>query len=153
MIIGFSRPKKWMPLSEIIMWWMGTNYSHVWFCMDLPNIDKKVVFHANWRGVTVEDFDKFSRKNRLVSLIEVGDKQREQDALKFTIENLGKRYGFLALLAIFFGIRFGDGKASMICSELVARAFQLKGDWDYDTVTPQQILLALIKEGKNVISN
>jgi hypothetical protein len=41
----------------------------------------------------------------------------------------------------------------MICSELVARAFQLKGDWDYDTVTPQQILLALIKEGKNVISN
>lgn len=149
MIIGFSRPKKWMPLSEAIMWWMGTNYSHVWFCMELPDIGKKIVLHANWKGVNVDDFDHFCMDNKLVSLVPVIDDDRAREATRFMISNIGKSYGYLSLLTIFLGIKFGDGKRTMICSELIARAFKLKGEWDYDSVTPEQIMEALAKEVKN----
>lgn len=143
MFIGFSRPRKFKPLAATIMWWMGTNYSHVFFCMEPEGLDRSIVIHANHKGVNIDSLSNFCEKNKLVHIIKVRDEEQANNAMRFAIDHLGKPYGFLSMIAIFLGIKFGDGKKTMICSELVARAFKLGEGFDYNKITPEDILHSL----------
>jgi hypothetical protein len=97
-----------------------------------------VVLHATGKGVTALSWDRFKAKNKIIKLIEMADEERGRSAFKYCITRLGQQYGFLAILAIGLGIHYKDGEKTLICSEYVARALNLKFD-NLDLITPVDI--------------
>ena len=133
--IGFSKPKKWKPLSWIIQLVEGTNYSHVfvtWYC---KNIQRRKVFEAVGSGIRILSNVTFKKKSEVVKLyyFEVDDKtlnEIEQKAHDLS----GRSYGFKAIIGLgimrlfnwfnrLFGISgkqhnpFKDGERSQVCVE------------------------------------
>lgn len=135
MMIGFSRPRKWMPLSWLIMKWMRTDYSHTFFITRIAGVE--MVVHAHVSGVDIMPKSKFINKNRIVWAIDYDNRNNDKQ-LTFAMLNIDARYGWLSLLSHPFGVKFGDGRKTMTCSEFLARAFDMKFE-NVDSVTPAQI--------------
>lgn len=136
--IGFSRPKKLNPLSWAIMKYMKTEFSHTYLVFTVPSTGQRVVYQANRHGVNCVSYDVFKATNIIVDEIEIVEQERQTEALRFCIDNLGNSYSMWALFAIVLNIKFGDGTKRFICSELVARALNLNIKY-LDTVSPKQI--------------
>lgn len=135
--VGFSRPKKSNPFSSLIMKFMGTSYSHTYLLFDVNSTGQKVVYQANRHGVICLEYENFKAANVILDEIHILPENRAS-ALSFCISNLGKSYSLLAVFAILLNIKFGDGTKHFICSELVARALDLKVN-NLDTITPREI--------------
>lgn len=133
MRIGFSRPRKWMPLSWLIMKWMRTDYSHTFFITVISGVE--MVVHAHVSGVDIMPKSRFIEKNKITWSVAYGS---DDKAMTFAMNNIDAKYGWASLLMHPFGVKFRDGRKTMTCSEFLARACDMKFD-DLDSVTPAQI--------------
>ena len=138
--IGFSRPRRWKIIAQLIMWLGGTNYSHTFITWKCTAIKRRKVFEAVGSGLRILSNVTFKKEALVVELyrMEVSD----EDIVK--LEQLAHdmaatRYGFKALMGMLvvmsfnwfnrtFGIKgrqtnpFKDGKQSNVCIEICARA-------------------------------
>lgn len=142
--VGFSRPKKPNIVSNIIMKFMGTKYSHTYLVFDVNSTGQRIVYQANRNGVHCLEYEHFKTVNTIIDEINVLPENRTE-ALRYCISKLGKSYSFLTLLAVYFNIKFGDGTKRFICSELVARALNLQVS-NLDTITPVELRQILEKQ-------
>jgi len=133
--VGFSKHDSFV--SDLIAKRMKKEYSHVFLLF--PCNDELLVLHATGKGVNALEWSVFKEKNSIVKMIEVVDECKAKNAYKYCISKLGKTYGFLAVLAIGLGIHYEDGEKTLICSEYVLKALDLKFNKLQDLVTPADI--------------
>jgi uncharacterized protein YycO len=133
--VGFSHHDN--IFSNLIASKIGKPYSHIFMVYQWNS--EMVVLHATGRGVNALEWERFKRGNTVVKLVEITDEERTKKAFKYCISRLGQKYGFLAVIAIGLGIHYEDGEKTLICSEYVARALDIKFDKLDDLVTPADI--------------
>lgn len=124
-------------VSELIAKKMGKGYSHTFIVFECN--DEMLVLHATGKGVNALPWDGFKNANKIVKLVEINDPIKSKKAFKYCISRLGIPYGYLAIVAIGLGIHYEDGEKTLICSEYVAKAFDLQFDQLDDLVTPADI--------------
>src|SRR5512137_856341 len=66
--VGFSTPKKWMPLSWAIKKLTRSEASHAWLLVDAPVFGLRVVMDSHLSGFRLVPFEHFLEKNRVVAL-------------------------------------------------------------------------------------
>jgi len=116
---------------------MGKGYSHVFMRFECNG--ELLVLHATGKGINALAWNNFQTRNKVVKMIEITDENKIRQAYRYCISKLGTPYGFLAILAIGLGIHYEDGEKTLICSEYVARALDLKFNELKDLVTPADI--------------
>lgn len=132
--IGFSSPKKKKVGSELIKWWIGRPYSHVYIRFESSRpVIPSAVYHAAHGSVHFMSQDRFLTENTIYSefKFDVSESQRSE-ILAWCISMSGESYGYCELLKIFFmdlahrlniPLAFHDGKG-YICSELVGEVLK-----------------------------
>lgn len=147
--IGFSRPKTWKPLAEIIKILEGTKYSHVFVTWKCTNIDRRKIFESVGSGSRILSNVVFKKSADIVELysFEVSD-----DTL-FRIEQkahdqTGRPYGFKALVGLLIMRSFN----------VVNRVFKLKGrqgnpfrDGEYSQVCVESAAMILSEIDKTLV--
>ena len=150
LIIGASR--KTLLGSELIQWWIGTNYSHVYARWHLNAQNTDIVYQASHGMVHFCSLDRFTRENVVVKefTLELTDEQFKKFSKK-CIELAGEKYSFLELFQVIISdmscgkIQFGD-QAGYICSELMCELLEelgIKFDKPKYLVRPDDIVKAL----------
>lgn len=99
--VGFSKPKKWMPLAALIMAIEGTKYSHVFVTWHCTNINRRKIFEAVGSGIRILSNINFKKKAEVIELYDF----YVDDATLFKIEQeahdmTGKPYGYKALIGL-----------------------------------------------------
>lgn len=133
--IGFSKPRKFKIGSELIRWWSGTNYSHVYIRFISNNIPSSV-YHAAHGMVHFRSFVKFKEENCVIKEYEIDITDKiKKEMLTHCMLLSGDSYGYVELLKIFLSdcfysitgkqIGFKDNKG-YICSELVGEFLSKK---------------------------
>lgn len=141
MTVGFSRPKKWKPIAELIMLLEGTDYSHVFVTWRCTNIQRRKVFESVGSGSRILSNITFKKHAHVHSLYHF----EVDDATLFKIEQAthdqsGRPYGYKALLGLGF----------MRCMNFFNRLLGLKGrqnnpfkDGDYSQVCVESAAMVL----------
>lgn len=143
MIVGFSRPKKFNLISNLIRLWQGwTPYSHVFMVINFEG--RQLVAEASHGDVHLLSMKNFYEKNEVVYTKNMTIDR--SGLIDFIIQNLQNKYGFLTILKIMFGLKDGEND-SYICSEFAAKAISdyLPKDMNLNTITPKQ-LYELLRE-------
>lgn len=158
-IIGFSKPKKWMPFAKLIMFGYGINYDHTYIKVYSKRLDRTLVYQASKSMVNFMGKDVFEKDNIVIKEISFDiTTENETNILKFAIDNAGKPYGAkacfgLAIVRIFeiFGKTiknpFNDKGSTYFCSELVCTILQSTGiviPKDPDDMTPKDVYKLVI---------
>lgn len=137
--IGESRPKKWKPLSWLIMLVERTDHSHAFVSWKDEKIGVRKVAEARGSGGRICSNFEFKRVNEVINCHYYYVPQEKIDEIeKFIWVNL-RGYAFKQLIgialmriAMIFGIRihniFGDGNKSMICVELSSNVLAIAKD-------------------------
>jgi uncharacterized protein YycO len=133
--VGFSRHNSFV--SRLIAAKLGKPYSHVFMLFDCNG--ETLVLQATGRGINALSWDVFKSSNCVIEILEVKDEEKAAKAFKYCISKLGRPYGFLAIIAIGLGLHYSDGEKTLICSEYVTRALDLKFNKDEDLVTPADV--------------
>lgn len=133
--VGFSYTNHM--ISKLIATKIHRGYSHVFMTFDWNGT--KMVLQANRRGIEALPYDRFYPANTIVKMVKINDQDKANKAFRYCVSKLGRPYGFLAIVAIGLGIHYEDGNKTLICSEYVARALDLKFDKIEDLVTPGDI--------------
>lgn len=133
--VGFSRHNSLT--SRLIAAKLGKPYSHVFILFQCGN--ELLVFQATGKGVNAMSWQNFQKHNSIIKMVEQECSVRIEKAFSYCVSKLSQPYGFLAILAIGLGIHYEDGEKTLICSEYVARAFDLKFDKLTDLITPADI--------------
>lgn len=144
--IASSRPNKSKIGSGVIMWFQGTEYSHVLIIIN------DMVFQASHSGIENIPLSLFVSDNIIVNKIEV---EKEKIDFEYLFYNLGKPYGYMQLfkitlkylfmtkLKILKGVGIKDQSAkSLICSQYVGKALGLS--WVNDYTDPEDIITYLL---------
>lgn len=146
--IGFSHPKKFKIFSWAIQKALKINYSHTYLVFEVRSTGQKVIYQATSKGVHCLEYESFKKDNVILDEISIVNEEGRVGALSFCISQLGKSYSTVAIFSILLNIKFGDGKKTFICSELVARALKLPISRP-DLVTPRDIREYLENESKS----
>lgn len=133
--VGFSYHNNLF--SRLISVKLGKGYSHTFMIFEWNG--HKIVLHATAKGVNAISWERFKAANKIVKLVEYNNCEKGEKAFRYCISRLGQHYGYLAILAIALGIHYEDGEKTLICSEYVARALEMKFDKKLDLVTPADI--------------
>jgi hypothetical protein len=137
--IGFSKPKTWKPLAELIMLIGGTSYSHTFVTWKCTAIDRRKVFEAVGSGIRIISNVTFKEHAEIVELyhFEVSD-EKMIEIEQMAHDMAGTPYGTKALVGIgimkvfnFFNKVFclkgrqsnpyADGARSNVCIEAAGR--------------------------------
>jgi len=128
--VGFSRPKSgFVPFAWAIMWYQGSDFSHSYIRFKSNSLDRELIYQASSTMVNFWGATYFESKETIAAEyeIEVTDDQYRQ-LMQYFIDNAGKPYGVLQLVAMFVNRTFGikldaltNGDREFVCSELVAR--------------------------------
>lgn len=125
--IGFSEPVKTKLGAEIIKWWMGTEFSHVYLKLYSPYTDLWLIYHASHGMVHLREASNFYKENLPVAEFEMEiEPIRLRNTIKIAQQLCGQPYGYLGLVKLVLRKKFkisGDGDRSFHCSELIARLF------------------------------
>jgi len=156
--IGFSKPtykaKPFPIFSWLIRLFEGTPYSHVYIEFSSKYLNRDLVYEAAGLCVHFAGGKLFHTQVHVIRefKIQVSDAAYKR-ALQFAIDNTEKPYGVIQVLGLAYVVvmrrlgkrvknPLGDGKASYVCSEIVARMVpSLKKEFKgrMDTVTPRDI--------------
>lgn len=127
-IIGFSKPKKFMLGAAAISMWMNRIYSHTYIRMHSDDMGD-VVFHAAHGLVHFMTLENFVRNNDIVAEYKIEAKNSDQ-VWKSCASIAGIVYGYGELLTIFLAdsvyaitkhhVKTYNGRG-YICSELVGK--------------------------------
>lgn len=113
--------------SWFIKKWMKTKFSHAGLVFDLYGVE--LVFEATaFFGVRIVTYENFMNNNIIIEVINIADEQKAKKAIAYCFRQLGDQYNFMSVLGIAFkDPKLGvDGENSFQCSELIARAFELR---------------------------
>lgn len=140
--------------SEVIQWWMGTNYSHVYVRWYLSSQEREIVYQASHNMVHFASLDRFTRDNTIIKefCIEITDEQFKKFSQK-CIDLCGDKYSVVTLLQIFMRDIFQDkldypDNAGYICSELMCELLEdlgIKFNKPKNLTTPKDIIEVLEK--------
>lgn len=129
-IVGFSRPKKWMPYAWLIMKGFGINYSHVYLKFHSNSYDRDIIYQASKSMINFMSTKVFGDEEIIVKEFEVEISEKSRISLmQFAIDNAGKPYSLreaiglgLVRICALFGKKitnpFKDGTDSYVCSVL-----------------------------------
>lgn len=149
-----------LPLSRLIRWVEGTDYSHVRLCWT-NSVGIEIVYEAS--GSSVKFKGPLAQQSHPVHVIrsyklEIS-KEQYKKLVVLCMKNAGVDYGIMQLIGIgvarLFGLKhnpFSRGQKRQVCSEVVGRFLQevmgIGKSLDLDTVSPKDIEDVLIKELK-----
>lgn len=128
-----------MPLSWIIQWSEGTNFSHAYVKIRSDSLDRTLIYQATGSGVAFIGEPTFNEHYQVVEEydIQISDAAKKK-LLQWCVDNSGKPYGRLQCLGIglqrtlkLIGISiknpFSNGEQAYICTELAAKALEEVG--------------------------
>jgi len=129
-IIGCSRNSDCKIGSELIQWWQGTDYSHVYARWYLKTQEREIVFQASHGSVNQVSLDFFTKDNTIVKefTLELSDDQFKKFSQK-CIDLCGQKYSIIELFQIVISnitngkVKFSD-QNGYICSELMAELLE-----------------------------
>lgn len=138
LIIGFSTPKTFNPLSYLIKWYLDVPYSHSYLKWTDPNLERTIIYEASHLFVHYIEFNNWLAKNNIIYEFSIDlDENKHKELMQFCIDNCSKPYNFTTLIDFVFKTNYGnDGESSYICSELVARALSID---DIDQIDPKTL--------------
>lgn len=159
--VGFSKPKKWMPFSWLIMTGYGTPYSHVYIKYRSDKFNRDLVYQASGTTVNFMGPAVFADHAQVVREfdLEISEEARTK-MITFAIDNAGKPYGvknavglMLVRICEIFGKRidnpFTDDGTTYVCCELVAailkECLEIDIEADVNLVTPKEMYDLLTK--------
>lgn len=140
LMIGFSRPKNFNPISWIIRAVGGTSYSHTYIRIYSASIDRFLVYHASKKDIHFSNWNTFQRHNEIIEEYPFPvTQEQKREILQFCVDNIETPYGRLQLMGmglvrivkLWFDRTISnplkDGTKSSICNELVGRILQKLG--------------------------
>ena len=131
--IGFSKRRKFNPMSWLIQKCESTPFSHAYVRIPDKTTGKVLIFEATGTGVYFKGLEFFLEKSEIVEeywFFLTPDEYK--DGMSFAIDALGKKYGKMQLLGLalvrflkLFGIRIrnplSNGSRQYVCTELAGR--------------------------------
>jgi len=69
-LVGFSTPRRWNPLSWLIRLGTGSPASHAWLLVEDPLFQLRLVLEAHSTGFRLVTLARFARDNRIVALVQ-----------------------------------------------------------------------------------
>jgi hypothetical protein len=150
-IIGFSRPKGFTPITSLIRWVESTPYNHVFLKFQEPFTRKWMVLEADTFSVRLLSAESLESTNVVVSTSIIGVTEAQLgDLLVKAYSVLARPYSFLGLLGHLVKLvarlpynPYKDRGQSFICSELVAYLLDLPNP---EEQTPRSLYESLMKE-------
>lgn len=150
LIIGASRNNKIG--SQLLQWWMDTNYSHVYARWTLKSQERDIVYQASHGMVHYQSLNNFTKRNSIVKefTLDLTDEQFKKFSRK-CIDLAGESYSTITLLQIFLSdisggkIEFKD-HSGYVCSELMCELLEdlgVKFNKPKNLVRPDDIVKAL----------
>jgi hypothetical protein len=150
LVVGFSRPRSgFVPFAKAIMWFEGTDYSHVYLKFKSDSLNRTIIYQASSTMVNFMGSNVFDGHAQIVAEYEIEIPEDSRVALmQMLIDRAGMPYGIKEVIGIFFYKTLGwkifqDGEKSFVCSELVARilyGLAIPGNFSHlDFVTPKDI--------------
>lgn len=164
-LVGFSTPRRWNPLSWLIRLGTGSPASHAWLLVEDPLFKLRLVLEAHSTGFRLVTLARFARENRIVALVVPA--QAIDAGLPDAGTWLGERFDTVGLLGMawvvfrrFFHLSPGRNPfrspRALFCSESVVRTLKAarypgaEGLGDEDE-TPGDVLEFLRRSGGEVI--
>lgn len=153
MVVVFTKSKKTFPIfSWLIMLWTWKNFSHVALKVELPHIEKPMLFQASEGSVNYEYWDHFDKKHEIVEEVSIDiPDEIYSDLSKKRLMAAGEEYGFLQNVGIVLvdickvvGLNIDNPwKRGKNCSEIiyetVLKPMNPELDFDPNTVKPHHI--------------
>jgi hypothetical protein len=132
-LVGFSTPRRWNPLSALIRAMTHSRTSHTWLLVEDPAFQLRLVLEAHSSGFRLVSFTRFVKDNVVVALVEPA--HPIEPGLPAAGEWLGESFDVLGLLGIFLTLvarwfRQRPWKnpfptpSALFCSEAVIRTLQ-----------------------------
>lgn len=147
--VGFTSENKPDFVSKTIMWFLKTNYSHVFFILG------DHIFHATGKGVHPVALSEYMKTHNLVHSFEVELNMSLESFLAFMDGASSKEYSssqYLGFLSKSLQKFVKNGNEKMICSELVAVVLEKYGAYclpkEADFMSPRDVF-NLLNEGPN----
>jgi len=130
--------------------YMNTKFSHVLLKLNYASLDREVIYEASNVGVRCMKLQNWETHNQIIDRFPITlSPDRKKELIKYCIDHLGIKYGFLSIPAILFhdliqkNIGLGDdGERRMICSEFLYLAVKdIIGEIneDSDFIKPSEI--------------
>jgi hypothetical protein len=143
-VVGFSTPRGWNPLSAAIRRFTGSRASHAWLRVHDPLFGRDMVIEAHATGMRLIPFSLFRRTNRIVAIAypscDLGRGVAAAGAW------LGRPYDVEGLLGLFLVLlerslgrrtrNLCHGAAALFCSEAVVMTLQAGGFPCADSLSP-----------------
>jgi len=135
-LVGFSTPRTWNPLSALIRWMTRSRTSHAWMLVHDPLFARDLVLEAHSSGFRLVSLARFEKENRVVALVEPA--HAIGPGLRAAAAWLGEAFDVLGLFGIFLVLvrrwfvhgplrnPFPTSRA-LFCSEAVIRTMQAAG--------------------------
>jgi len=153
--IIFSNPKKFMFHTFITQYFDRAPYSHVCISFVDKETGQTMVFEASYGEAHYITYTNWLKKNKAVKIYKSTINSIKHIEMKRAFNRMCQvRYGFIALLGIFFdmtvGLKrniFAKGKKDLICSEVVAYFLQdikeMKLSKGIELITPRDIEITI----------
>lgn len=166
-LVGFSSPRRWNPLSALIRRVMRSRASHAWLLVEDPLFKLRLVMEAHSTGFRLISFANFVRDNKVVAVVVPAHPL--EHGLTAAGGWLGDKFDVLGLFGIFLTLvaRWFKRKAwknpftssrALFCSEAVVRVLKAAHypgaeRLGNETTTPAELLAFLEAEaGSRVVS-
>lgn len=153
-IVGFSKPKtKFKPLSSIIRWFDGSDFSHVYIKFYSSKYDRWLIYQASGIQVHFVEKSRFESKVEIIDeiILDISD-ETYRTVIQKCIDLAGAGYGvgqlFGYVIAKVLKLNKNPFNRGYVCSELVAELLQeicpdiIKTD--INLLTPMDIYKLLI---------
>jgi hypothetical protein len=160
-LVGFSTPRAFNPLSALIRWMTHSRTSHAWMLVDDPAFETRLVLEAHTTGFRLVSFARFVKDNVVVALVEPA--QPLAPGLPAAAAWLGEAFDVLGLFGIFLALVrrwFVQGplrnpfptRRALFCSESVIRTMDAArypgaGTLPPEATTPADLLEFFRKQG------
>ena len=156
--IGFSTPKTFNPVSLLVRKFTGSRASHAFFVYHDVDFDMAMVMEAHELGFRLTPFERFTKHNKLVALIE--PKNPIDIGLRVVAQRyLGSMYDYAGLFGMavvmlgrWFKLKWRSpwrGAKNVYCSEAVILAMKASpgyGALDLDSDSSPQDLLTYFEK-------
>jgi len=156
-LIGFSTPNSWHPISWLVRTFMGSKMSHTFLVYYDDDLERQMVMEAHESGFRLIPWEKFLNKNKIVMLVD--PMWDMSDAIKFLANYINTAYDFAGLFGSIFVVLGSwfkkkwknpvQSARSMFCSEANVRAMQYVNHPDTiflipDDTTPKMLCDVLL---------
>lgn len=164
-LVGFSTPRRWNPLSWLIRLGTRSPASHAWLLVEDPLFQLRLVLEAHSSGFRLVTLARFARENRIVVLVQPA--HPIDSGLPDAGTWLGEKFDAVGLLGMAWVVfrrlfHLSPGRnpfrsvRALFCSESVVRTLKAAGypgaeDLGDEEETPADVLEFLRRTGGEVI--